>query len=112
MIRVAAHDGTRIPSSEAAMMDVALVFAQLTNSCKFWSSVTEQLTFKRLAFMDEVRAEVLQKATLDALEVHFPGAIPPAIVKRVKAELDLARLERWHKLAVESDLTGLMADVS
>jgi hypothetical protein len=93
------------------LVDVALTFSWLTDSRDVWMNGLEGLVQKHSPYVDEVRMEMLQKTTIDALEVHFPGAIPPAVVEGVKAETDLTKLDRWHKLAVKADLASIQKDM-
>jgi hypothetical protein len=93
------------------LVDVALLFAQLTDSRELWRQGLEGMVMNESISMREVRIETLKKATLDVLEVRFPGAVPVPLAERVKAETDFAKLDRWHKLAVKADLASIEKDV-
>ena len=41
----------------------------------------------------------MQQATLNFLEARFPGQVPAAVIERIKAETNLAKLVMWGKLA-------------
>lgn len=93
------------------IVDIALTFAWLTDCRDAWLTALEGLVLKRSGFLEEVRVEIRQQDTLEALEVHFPGAVPPAVVERIKAETDLAKLGKWHKLAVKADMQAIQQDM-
>jgi hypothetical protein len=94
------------------MADLALVFARLTDSVEVWKKGLEGIMLKISPYMEEVRVEVRQQNTLEALEIHFPGAVPAAVVERIKAETDRARLQKWFRLAVKADLAAIQADMA
>lgn len=104
----------------ATMVDLALVFARLTDSVEVWKTGLEGVVLKVSPYMEEVRNEGRAEArvqtqrqnTLEVLEVHFPGAVPAAVVKRIEAETDLARLQKWFRLALKADLAAIQADMA
>jgi hypothetical protein len=98
------------------IVDIALTFSWLTNSHEVWMNGLEGLVLKRSPYVesarDEARIEMRQKDTLEALEVHFPGAVPATVVQRIKAETNLERLGKWHRLAVKADLQAIQQDMA
>lgn len=94
----------------------ALVFARLTSSVEVWKKGLEGIMLKVSPYMEEVREEgrvqTRRQDTIEALEIHFPGAVPAAVVERTNAETDLERLRKWHRLAVKADLAAIQADMA
>jgi hypothetical protein len=80
-----------------------LTFAWLTDSRDVWMKGLEGIMLRRSPYLDEVRAEMRQQDTLAFLEARFPGAVPAAVVERVRAETDLAVLGRWIQLAGKAE---------
>jgi hypothetical protein len=58
------------------------------------------------------RLEVQRQSTIEALDVLFPGAVPSAVVDRINAETDLARLRTWFGFAIRADLAAIQADMA
>ena len=93
------------------LVDVALVFAQLTDSREVWRKGLEGVIMNESISMREVRVETRRQDTLELLEENFPGGVPRDVVERIKAETDFSRLGKWLKLAGKADLEGLRADM-
>lgn len=88
------------------LADLALNFARLAGCWDVWKEGLEGIMLKSSPYIDEVRAEMLQKAVLSVLEARFPGQVPAVVAERVKTEIDLARLEEWLQRASTASLEG------
>jgi hypothetical protein len=95
---------------------LALTFARLTNCEDVWKKGLESIMHMTSPLWDEARAEgrveVRRQDTLEALEIHFPGAVPAAVVERINAETDLGRLRKWFGFAVRADLKAIQQDMA
>lgn len=103
------------------LLDVIVVFAQLTDSVEVWKKGLEGMDMNESIVMREVRekgrAEGREEATrqarrdavLEALGTRF--TVPVEVRERILSESDIAVLIRWLPLAVTADLDSFKAAI-